>query len=102
MTKIATHPCHSVRNNARGISHLQVIILENMMHVSRGTHPKEGCQSRRKVIKHSNKSSKTMWPLMLIQSRPLQVLMTRLSIGNGRRPLLPDDTLMCLNYEHNM
>ena len=30
------HPHHSTRNNARGVNYLQMIVLENVTHTSRG------------------------------------------------------------------
>ena len=36
MTKKVICPCHSVRNSARDINCLQMIVLENMTHTSRG------------------------------------------------------------------
>jgi len=48
-----------MRNKVRGVSHLQVVIFENMRHISREMHPKVGCQFSRRAIKLSSKSSET-------------------------------------------
>ena len=87
MNKKVIYPHHSARNSTRDVNHLQIIVLDNVTHASRGMHSKEKCKANKRVMKHSNKLSETRWPLKLIPSRPLQVSMTRLSTGSVKKPL---------------